>query len=185
MLFHRTPLYGAWLIDAEPHLDERGWFARSFCEHEFAEYGLETRFVQHSRSFSKRAGTLRGMHFQTAPHEEVKLVSCVSGAIFDVIFDMRPGSPSYRQSFSVELTAANGRQLYIPKGMAHGFEALTDDVTVNYLISEFYAPGYSSGIRYDDPALGVEWPMPVTQVSDKDLGWPPWELINRGMCLED
>ena len=177
MLFHRTPLQGAWLIEAEPHLDERGWFARTFCEAEFAEHGLQHHFVQHSRSSSKRAGTLRGMHFQTAPYAEEKLVSCVCGAIFDVIFDMRVNSSSYQQVFSVELSAANGRQLYIPKGVAHGFQALTDSVAVNYMISEFYAPNHSSGFRYDDPALKVEWPMTVTQISDKDLGWRPWERL--------
>jgi dTDP-4-dehydrorhamnose 3,5-epimerase len=175
MLFHPTPLQGAWLIEAEPHQDDRGWFARSFCEREFAAHGLQHRFVQHSRSFSKLAGTLRGLHFQSAPFEEEKLVSCVSGAIFDVIFDMRPESPSYRQAFSAELSDTNGRQLYIPKGVAHGFQALCDAVTVNYLISEFHAPEHAAGFRYDDPALGIEWPLPVTQISEKDLGWPPWE----------
>ena len=184
MQFAETPLHGAWLIEPEPHFDERGWFARCFCENEFCARALTTRFVQHSRSYSRFRGTLRGMHFQEAPHGEEKLVSCLAGAIFDVIGDLRRDSPTYLQTFGVELSATNGRQLYIPKGVAHGFQALTDGATVNYLISEFYAPASAAGLRYDDPVLGIKWPLAPTMVSDRDLSWPLWEpRVPRGRYL--
>ncbi len=173
MRFLETKLDGAWLIEPEPIRDSRGYFARTFCVRDFDERGLESRFVQHSRSFSATKGTLRGLHFQTPPHEEVKLVSCVSGAVFDVIVDMRPGSPSYRKWQGFELSADNKRQLYVPAGFAHGFQTLTDDAELNYLISAFYEPAASTGISYDDPALGVTWPLPVSVISDRDRSWGP------------
>jgi dTDP-4-dehydrorhamnose 3,5-epimerase len=172
MRFEAIGLDGAWLIHPEPVQDERGFFARMFCANEFAAHCLETTFPQHSVSHSSRKGTVRGMHFQTAPHEEVKLVRCVAGAIFDVIIDLRPGSPTFRRWQGFELTADNGLQLYIPKGFAHGFQTLTDDARINYLISEIYAPAAASGVRHDDPAFGIKWPLPVTTISDKDLRWP-------------
>jgi dTDP-4-dehydrorhamnose 3,5-epimerase len=173
MRFLETKLDGAWLIEPEPIRDSRGYFARTFCTRDFEERGMESRFVQHSRSFSAAKGTLRGLHFQTAPHEEVKLVSCVSGAVYDVIVDMRPGSPTYRQWQGFELTADNKHQLYVPAGFAHGFQTLTDDAELNYLISAFYEPAASTGISYDDPALGVTWPLPVSVISDRDKSWGP------------
>ena len=171
MLFHETGLQGAWLIEAEPACDERGFFTRTFCVSQFATHGLETSFVQHSMSHSRYKHTLRGMHFQRAPHEEVKLVSCVAGAIFDVILDLRPDSPTYLQWASFYLTPESLLHLYIPKGFAHGFQTLTEDSIVNYLISEFYTPGAASGLRFDDPALGIEWPAEPTAMSDKDRNW--------------
>src|SRR5512147_248476 len=143
MLFTKTELQGAWLIEAEPNRDARGWFARTFCEQEFGARGLETRFPQHSTSQNVERGTLRGMHFQTQPHAEVKLVRCLKGAILDVVIDLNPTSPSYRRWQSFELSAANMRQLYIPKGFAHGFQTLEDNCEIGYLISEFYAPAAS------------------------------------------
>lgn len=172
MLFHQTRLNDAWLIDLEPAGDSRGFFARTFCEREFAAYDLETRFVQHSRSLSAERGTLRGMHFQRPPHQEVKLVSCIKGAIWDVIIDLRPHSPTFRQWQGFELTADNRRQLYIPQGFAHGFQTLNSDTEVNYLISAFYEPSAGAGVRHDDPAFGIEWPLAVTVMSDKDKSWP-------------
>jgi dTDP-4-dehydrorhamnose 3,5-epimerase len=172
MQFHPTRLDGAWLIKLTPVKDERGAFVRTFCEREFGERGLETRFVQHSLSVNARKGTLRGMHFQRAPHEEVKLVRCQRGAIWDVIVDLRPGSPSYLQWQGFELSAENGLQLYIPKGFAHGFQTLSDDCEVFYLISAFHAPDAASGLRHDDPRFGIEWPLPVSVMSDKDRAWP-------------
>ena len=172
MRFEAIGLDGAWLVHPEPMQDERGFFARTFCVNEFGAHCLETTFPQHSLSHSSRKGTVRGMHFQTTPHEEVKLVRCVTGAIFDVIIDLRPGSPTFRQWQGFELTADNGLQLYIPKGFAHGFQTLTDDARISYLISEIYAPEAASGVRYDDPAFGIKWPLPVTSISDKDLRWP-------------
>ncbi len=172
MQFHRTMLGGVWIIHLEPARDSRGFFTRTFCVSEFGVYGLETSYPQHSISFSVRKGTLRGMHFQREPHSEAKLVRCVNGAIWDVIIDIRPDSPTYRQWQGFELSSRNGHQLYIPKGLAHGFQTLSDDVEVNYLISEPYAPHSATGIRYDDPAFAIKWPLPVTEISEKDLKWP-------------
>jgi len=170
--FHPTALYDVWLILLEPLPDNRGFFARTFCGEEFAAHGLETSYPQHSISYSARRGTLRGMHYQRDPHSEVKLVRCVNGAIWDVIIDIRPGSPTYRKWQGFELSGVNGHQLYIPKGFAHGFQTLTADVVVNYLISETYEPRSASGLRYNDPSFAITWPLPVTEISEKDLQWP-------------
>jgi dTDP-4-dehydrorhamnose 3,5-epimerase len=172
--FLETDLDGAWLIDPEPARDERGFFSRTFCTREFAAQGLETNFVQHSLSFSSRRGTVRGMHFQRPPHAEVKLVECARGAIWDVIIDLRPQSPSFARWQAFELNDENRRQLYIPKGFAHGFETLSDDAEVRYLISAFYESSAASGLRYDDPAFAIPWPVPVTTISPKDKGWPDY-----------
>lgn len=172
MQFTETKLSGAWLIEPTPVWDDRGSFARTFCEREFAEHGLTTRFVQHSASHSVLKGTLRGMHFQEAPFGEVKLVSCIRGAMFDVIIDLRPGSATRHKWVGVELTPENRRQLYIPAGFAHGFQTLSDDTVVSYLISEFYEPKASIGVRYSDPAFIINWPLRPTAVSEKDRAWP-------------
>lgn len=172
MLFTKTDLDGAWLIDPDPFRDARGWFARTFCEREFAEHGLETRFAQHSTSQNALKGTLRGMHFNRAPHAEAKLVRCLRGAIYDVIIDLRPGSPTYKRWIGAELTAENLRQIYIPRGFAHGFQTLTDACEIGYMISDFYVPEAATGVRHDDPAFAIEWPLPVTILSDKDKAWP-------------
>ena len=172
MRFEQAGLEGAWLIQLEPMRDERGFFARTFCVNEFLAHGLVTEFPQHSISNSKSKATLRGMHFQSEPHGEVKLVRCLAGSIFDVIIDLRPNSPTFRQWRGFELSAENGAQLYIPRGFAHGFQTLSDDVVVNYLISEFYQPSAATGVRYDDPAFAISWPLAVSTISDKDLTWP-------------
>ena len=172
MRFMEASLKGAWLIDQVPAVDSRGSFARTFCEHEFGERGLEKRFVQHSTSTSSRRHTLRGMHFQKVPHREVKLVSCLQGAIWDVMVDLRPGSPTHGRWAGYELSAANGRQLYIPKGFAHGYLTLTDDAVVSYLISEFYCAPASTGVRFDDPRLAIDWPAEPAIISEKDRNWP-------------
>ncbi len=172
MLFRPTAIDGVRLIELEPARDERGFFARTFCTEELAAQGLETSFPQHSISFTRRAGSIRGMHFQRAPHEEVKLLRCVRGAIHDVLIDIRPGSPTYRRWEGYELTSENRRQLYVPAGVAHGFQTLAADTEVVYLISAFYAPAASTGIRYDDPAFKIPWPLPVADVSAKDRTWP-------------
>lgn len=172
MIITQTDLEGAFTIDPQPNRDPRGWFARTFCEREFEAHGLETRFPQHSTSQNVKKGTLRGMHFQRAPHAEVKLVRCLKGAIFDVIIDLRPDSPTFKQARGFELSEANLRQLYIPKGFAHGFQTLSDNCEIGYLISEFYAPEAASGVRYDDPAFEIAWPLEVAVLSDKDRGWP-------------
>jgi dTDP-4-dehydrorhamnose 3,5-epimerase len=172
MRFERTTLEDAWLINLDPVRDARGFFARTFCVDEFAARGLETGFPQHSISYSARSGTLRGMHFQREPHSEVKLVRCAKGAIWDVIIDIRPTSSTFRRWQKFELSDVNGRQLYIPKGFAHGFQTLSDDVEVNYLISEPYVPESACGLRHDDPSFNIGWPLPVTAISAKDLQWP-------------
>jgi dTDP-4-dehydrorhamnose 3,5-epimerase len=172
MQFYKTTLAGAHLILSEPAWDERGFFSRTFCMRAFAEHGLETAFVQHSTSYNIRRGTLRGMHFQRPPHGEVKLVSCLKGAIWDVIVDLRPGSASFGRWEGFELTAQNRRRLYIPKGFAHGFQTLADDTEVGYLISEFHVPEAAAGHRHDDPAFAIEWPLPLTVMSARDRSWP-------------
>jgi dTDP-4-dehydrorhamnose 3,5-epimerase len=174
MRFTPTTLEDAVLIEPERREDPRGWFARVFCEEEFAAAGLETRFVQQNASANPKAGTLRGMHYQRPPHAEVKVVRCTRGAVFDAIVDLRPGSPTYRRSEGFELTAANGRMLYVPEGFAHGYLTLADDSEVAYLVSHPYTPGAEAGLRYDDPALGIAWPRPAAVLSDKDAAWPPF-----------
>jgi dTDP-4-dehydrorhamnose 3,5-epimerase len=172
MKFKPTTFPDVWLIEFEPVVDSRGFFARTFCVDEFAAKGLETHYAQHSVSFSACRGTVRGMHYQREPHSEVKLVRCASGNVWDVIIDIRPGSLTYRRWQSFELSSANRYQLYIPKGFAHGFQTLRDDVEVNYLISDPFSPESSSGIRHDDPSFQIPWPLPVTEISCKDLQWP-------------
>lgn len=170
--FYPTNLRDAVLIQLDRARDKRGFFARSFCVEEFAAHGLETNFPQHSISGSARMGTLRGMHYQRAPHGEIKLVRCTRGAILDVIIDIRTDSPTFRRWQEFELSPVNGRQLYIPKGFAHGFQTLSDDSEVNYLISEPYRPESACGIRHDDPTFQINWPLSVTEISEKDLCWP-------------
>ncbi|KQY26665.1 dTDP-4-dehydrorhamnose 3,5-epimerase [Rhizobium sp. Root482] len=172
MRFTQTELDGVWVIDPDIFPDERGSFSRTFCTDEFARHGLIDSFVQHSVSTSTRRHTLRGLHFQTGRHQEAKVVACVQGAIWDVAVDLRPGSPNFRSWVAVELSALNARRLYIPKGFAHGFLSLAQNSTVEYLISERYAPAAASGARYDDPALAINWPAAPAILSDKDRCWP-------------
>ncbi|WP_137127527.1 dTDP-4-dehydrorhamnose 3,5-epimerase [Roseomonas sp. HF4] len=172
MRFSPTTLPDVVLIEPEPHYDVRGSFARTFCTREFAAQGLETSFVQHSVSHSRLCGTVRGMHFQRAPHAEVKIVRCIRGAIRDVLVDLRPDSPTFGRWEGFDLTADNGRSLYVPKGVAHGFQTLEAETVVAYLISEFYVPEASYGVRHDDPAFGIEWPLPPSAISEKDRDWP-------------
>ena len=171
MIFTETILKGSFVIEPELVKDERGMFARIWCQKEFEAQGLKVTWVQSSISVNSRKGTLRGMHYQVDPHEEVKLVRCTMGAIYDVIVDLRPGSPTYRKWQAFELTAENQRQLYIPAGFAHGFQTLTEGAGVSYLISNFYEPSASTGVSYDDPALGIRWPLPVAAISDRDKAW--------------
>lgn len=174
MRFTPTTLKDAVLIDLEKRDDARGWFARTFCEEEFAAQGLKTRFVQHNASANPRAGTLRGMHFQNPPHAEVKVVRCTRGALFDAIVDLRPDSPTYGKWEGFELTAANGRMLYVPEGFGHGYLTLADDTEASYLVSYPYTPGAEGGLRYDDPAFGIAWPREVAVISEKDAAWAPY-----------
>jgi dTDP-4-dehydrorhamnose 3,5-epimerase len=172
MNFTPAELAGAFLIDLEPNQDVRGYFARVYCEREFVARGLPRMAAQASVSLTKHAGTLRGMHFQRAPHEEDKLVRCVQGVIWDVIVDIRPESPTYCRWMGVELSEANQRMLLVPKGFAHGFITRCDDVAVNYMMSQFYEPAAQDGARYDDPAFAIDWPEPPREISEKDRLWP-------------
>lgn len=173
MIFNPLPLQCLYLIAPEPHADERGFFARTWCRREFEQQHLDASVAQCSLSFNKKAGTLRGMHYQLAPHEENKLVSCSRGSVFDVVVDLRPGSVTFGQHASAVLSAANHHMLYIPKGFAHGFQTLEDDTDVTYAISAFYEPGSASGIRWNDPELGIPWPLPVSVISQRDAELPP------------
>lgn len=172
MTFAECELLGAFLIDIEPRRDERGFFARSYCAQEFAQRGLGPQLTQCSVSFNPRTGTLRGMHYQTAPHEEHKLVRCTAGAVFDVIVDLRPASVTYRRWLGVVLTAQNRRSMFIPPGFAHGFMSLEDDSELYYMISVAHAPESSRGMRWNDPAVGIEWPHPPLVMSPRDAAFP-------------
>lgn len=168
MDFKEMPLSGAFLIEPEPLSDERGFFARTYCRREFEEHGLNPNLVQCNISFNIKKGTLRGMHFQLPPHEEVKVVRCTSGAIFDVIIDLRHSSPTFNKWYGMELSAKNRRAFYIPEGFAHGFITLEDSTEVFYQMSDFYQPGSASGVRWDDPFFGVEWPITPCIISERD-----------------
>ena len=168
MRINTTALPGVHLIHLERIEDERGSFARSFCQREFAEHGLEPTVAQCNISHNRLAGTLRGLHYQLPPAAEAKLVRCTRGAIFDVAVDLRPSSPFFGHWYGAELSAANDSMLYIPKGFGHGFQTLVDDTEIAYQMSEFYVPGLAAGVRYDDPALGILWPLPISVISDRD-----------------
>ncbi len=174
MIFTKTKLGGSYIIEMEKLLDYRGFFARAWCQQEFEAHGLNTRFVQANIGFSKKRGTLRGLHFQVMPHEEIKLVRCTRGAVYDVIVDLLAGSPTYKQWVGVELSADNYRMLYAPEGFAHGYQTLTDDAEIVYQTSQFYRAGSARGVRYNDPAFGIEWPMEVQVISDQDKSWPDY-----------
>jgi dTDP-4-dehydrorhamnose 3,5-epimerase len=171
--FTRTSLHDAVIIELEPIEDARGFFARARDEREFSENGLETRIAQCNVSFNTRKGTLRGMHLQRPPYEEVKLIRCTRGSLFDVIIDIRPESASYKRWAGIELSARNRRMLYVPRGFAHGFQTLEDDTETFYMVSEFYVPGAEDGLRWDDPLFRIEWPLgEPSEISDKDRSWP-------------
>ncbi len=172
MKFVETPLQGAYIIELEPVEDERGFFARSWCEDEFRAHGLNAKLAQCGISFNKKRGTLRGLHYQEKPYEEVKLVRCVKGAIYDVILDIRPGSDTFKQWTAVELTGDNRKALYVPKGFAHGFQTLEDHTEVLYQISEAYHPEYARGVRWDDPSLEIIWPLQTECVASRDASFP-------------
>jgi dTDP-4-dehydrorhamnose 3,5-epimerase len=172
MKFTETSLKGVYTIDLEPIGDSRGYFSRFWCGRELDDQGLGFEIAQINSSYNATAGTVRGFHYQQDPHSEAKVVSCTSGRIYDVAVDARPDSPTYLDWFGIELSANDNRQLFIPPGFAHGYQALVDDSQLLYVVSEFYAPDSESGLRYDDPAIGVSWPHQVTSVSDKDANWP-------------
>lgn len=178
MRFLATQLADAFEIDLERHEDERGFFARSFCEKEFEAQGLATVFPQCNVSYNRHKGTVRGMHYQAAPDREAKLVRCTAGAIWDVIVDLRPSSRTHLRWTAVELTAENRRMLYVPEGFAHGFQILADDSEIFYQMSAFYAPDSARGFRWDDPQFALPWPLAVSVISENDRGLPPFELAS-------
>jgi dTDP-4-dehydrorhamnose 3,5-epimerase len=171
VIFTETKLEGAFIIDLDLKEDNRGFFARAFCQHEFEDHGLKAVIAQANLAFNRRKGSVRGMHFQFPPTAETKLVRCTRGAILDIIVDLRPESPTYLDHVAVELTAKNHRALYVPERFAHGYQVLEDVTETSYQVGEFYTPESEGGLRYDDPALGLIWPLPVTEMSEKDRAW--------------
>lgn len=180
MKFTRTPLEGAWILDLEPHNDGRGFFARTFCANEFVARGLEPTVAQGNISYNHRRGTLRGMHYQLEPAAEAKLVRCTRGVVYDAIVDLRPESPTHLQTFGIELSADNRRALYVPPLFGHGYVTMADGAEVEYLVSEFYTPGMERGLRWNDPGLGIDWPVAVEVISDKDASWPDLVVAPTG-----
>ena len=171
MIFTETEISGSYLIDVKRIGDDRGFFGRLWCEREMEEMGLVSSIKQSNIGVSPLKGTLRGLHYQTAPHQEVKIIRCPRGAIYDVIVDLRPDSPTFKKWFAVELTAENSRMLYVPEGCATGYQTLVDDTEIYYHTSEFYHPESATGVRHDDPAFGIEWPLPIAAISDNDKNW--------------
>jgi dTDP-4-dehydrorhamnose 3,5-epimerase len=172
MRFIHTKLVGVFVIEMELRQDNRGFFARSWCSKEFEAQGLLPRIAQINVGFTSRKAGLRGLHFQTAPHAESKTVRCTRGSVFDVALDLRPDSPTHKQWLGCELTADNHRMLYIPEGCAHGYQTLVDDSEVEYLTTQFYSPDSARGVRFDDPAFGIAWPLPIAIISEADKSWP-------------
>jgi dTDP-4-dehydrorhamnose 3,5-epimerase len=177
MIFTETKLKGAFIIDIQRREDGRGFFARSFCQHEFAEHGLKPTIAQANIAFNIKKGTLRGMHFQYPPAAESKLVRCTRGAILDIIVDLRPHSPTYLQHISVELSADNYRALYVPECFAHGYQVLEDGTETSYQVGEFYTPAAEGGLLYNDPRLKLSWPLPIGEMSPKDTAWAAFDAI--------
>ena len=180
MRFTETKISGAYIVDLSPHTDERGFFARTFDAKLFEEHGINPVIAQANLSYNRHKGTLRGMHMQVAPALESKFIRCVRGALYDVIVDMRPESPTYLEHIGVELTAENRRALFVPESFAHGFQTLADETEAFYEVGQFYTPGTERGFRHDDPAFGIEWPLPVTTISDKDAGWDSFTPETEG-----
>jgi dTDP-4-dehydrorhamnose 3,5-epimerase len=177
VIFTETGLKGAFVIDLDRKEDARGYFARTFCQAEFEAHGLKPVIAQASLAYNRRKGTVRGLHFQYPPAAETKLVGCIRGAMLDIIVDLRPESETYLKHFSVELNEDNQRALYVPERFAHGYQSLQDDTIATYQMSEFYTPNFEGGLMYNEPRLGLPWPLPVTAMSDKDKGYPPLEQI--------
>jgi dTDP-4-dehydrorhamnose 3,5-epimerase len=176
MIFQETALAGAYIVELKKFEDERGFFARAWCQAEFGELGLVRQFVQANQAYTRKRGTVRGLHYQAEPHSEAKLMRCIQGAIFDVIVDLRPDSPTFKQWLGVELSAQNRRALYIPEGCAHGYQALQDDSEVFYLVSQPYAAQAERGVRWDDPAFAIDWPITASVIiSEKDQNWARFE----------
>jgi dTDP-4-dehydrorhamnose 3,5-epimerase len=176
MIYTATDLKGSYVIDLEPFQDERGWFSRYYCSKDFSQIGHSKDWVQLNHSVTYGKGSLRGMHFQLAPFREVKMVKCIIGSVYDVIIDLRPSSPSFLKWFGAELSAENKKMMYIPEGFAHGFQCLAEHCELIYHHTEYYTPGAEGGIRYDDPLIGISWPLEITTISERDKSHP---LLNQ------
>jgi dTDP-4-dehydrorhamnose 3,5-epimerase len=174
MIFHEVAVEGAYVIDIEPRGDDRGFFARTFCRKEFEALNLNPHLAQANIAFTKARGTVRGLHYQLGPHAEAKLVRCTAGALYDLIVDLRPHSPTYKKWIGVELSSSNYRMLFVPQGCAHGYQTLVDESEISYNASEFYSPEAERGVRFNDPAFNFNWPLQVTSISDKDRSWPDY-----------
>ena len=184
MIFEETKLEGAFIIEMQRLEDERGFFARAFCQKEFRDHGLNPTIAQGNVAFNHQEGTLRGMHFQYPPAAETKLVRCTRGSILDIIVDLRPESPTFLHHVSVELSASNGRALYVPERFAHGYQTLEDATETSYLVGEFYTPGSEGGLMYDDARLGLSWPLPPTVMSEKDRSWKPLDEVEPDLMAK-
>ena len=182
MIFTETELAGVFIVDVDRHKDNRGFFARMFCQNEFVAHGLKPLVAQGNIGSNRRRGTVRGMHFQFPPAAETKYVRCVRGAVLDIIVDLRPESPTYLQHVAVELSARNQRGIYIPERFAHGYQTLEDDTDTLYMVGEFYTPGVEGGLRHDDPSLGLRWPLPVEVISEKDRNWKLMGETEAELC---
>lgn len=176
MEFTETEIKGAFVVRLKKIEDHRGYFARGWCQDEFAKHGLNPNVLQLNTGYSHRKGTLRGMHYQSAPHAEAKFIRCTRGAIYDVIIDLRPDSPTHGKWFGAELTADNGTMLYAPEGLAHGYQTLTDGAEMYYMTTAVFASGAAKGVRYNDPAFDIQWPLPVSVISEPDQKWPDYRL---------
>ena len=185
MKFTETNLSGVYLIEMEPHVDDRGYFARFWCEEEFRDHGLNPNIAQINTIFSHQRGTLRGIHFQHAPHAEAKFVRCLRGSAFDIAVDLRAGSPTFKQHFAVELKAGDGKMLYVAEGCGHAFLTLEDETEVSYQSTTAFAPSAATGVRFDDPAFGIDWPIPVDVISDVDRGRPDFTIEHAFQAEED
>ncbi len=183
MIFRETPVKGAYIIELNPHQDDRGLFARTFCKNEFKAIGHDAEFVQFNHSITNNKGTIRGMHYQTPPFSETKLIRCIRGSVFDVIIDIRKDSPTFLKYFAIELSESNMLSLYIPQGFAHGFQTLEDNSQLIYHHTAFYTPGYEGGIRYDDPLIQIQWPLNVTAITEKDKNHPLLNHTFKGITL--
>ena len=181
MIFNETPLKGCFVITSEPFTDERGWFARTYCKNEFNTIGHQGEWLQLNHSFTRQAGTIRGMHYQLPPFSEIKLVRCIAGAIYDVVIDLRKGSSTFLHWLGVEISAANKKMIYIPEGFAHGFQALEDNSELIYHHTQFYTPGVEGGIRYNEPKIKIEWPTAVAGISERDGHHPFLEENYKGI----
>ena len=181
MIFKETSLKGSYVLTFEPIEDQRGWLARTYCKNEFLAIGHTKEWVQMNHSFTKQKATVRGMHYQRSPYGEIKLVRCIAGSVYDVIIDLRAHSASYLQYFGIELSAVNKKMIYIPEGFAHGFQALSNDAELLYNHSQFYLPGVEAGVKYNDPAINIKWPLELTNISERDNSHPFIDANFKGL----